>query len=307
MSIEDKLSKLGKTLDKFCSTIQNVSLFGSSEKQHRLHHSSSASVSSSYVILIFDNFIAFLSIFISIHLRIGMDFLDYSPTYIIKNMFVFALVSSSVFLWFQTHQSFWKYTSIEDMAPIFLSVILSNIIFFPLMMLMNQEDFLPYSVLIINIFVLSLLLLIPRFLTRIIYNQRVNKMKKFGDLTRKEPQMLDTPPVLLIGNNESIDVFLREVIINEEVSFNFEPVGILTLNPSDIGRMIKGVPIVGEVRNLMHIIRELNQAGTFPRQLVITEKTIPESEKKFLVQYVQDHGLLLMHVIHQYTFNTVLE
>ncbi|GHT88991.1 hypothetical protein FACS1894113_2730 [Alphaproteobacteria bacterium] len=303
MSIESKLSKIGKILDAVVAKSRKAISFISDERHNKYVHTSG--VNSPYTVLIFDSFVAFLSIFISIHLRIGMDFLEYSPIYITKNMFVFALVSSSVFLWLQTYQAFWKHTSVEDMMPIFFSVILSNIIFFPLMLLMNQEDFLPHSVLIINVFVLSFMLFIPRFLAKMIYNQRIKKMKKFDNHVKN--QLASSPPVLLIGNNESVDLFLREVIINDEVAFNFEPVGILTLNHTDIGRSIKGVPIVGEVKELRMVLKELESVGVSPKQLVITEKALPENAKKFLQHYVQENGLLLMHVIHQYTFNTTLE
>ena len=312
MSLESKLSSLGKILDRtivsFKNTISTM-FFDSSgaKKKHHGHKSQSAIATSQNAVLIFDSFVAFLSIFISIHLRIGMDFLDYSPAYVLKNMFVFGLVSSSVFIWLQTHQSFWRYTSVEDMMPIFLSVILSNLIFFPLMMLMNQEDFLPYSVLIINVFVLSVMLLTPRFLSRMMYNQRVNKMKKFDKFTQREEAQVDMPSVILVGNNASAELFLREVVINEDVTFNFDPVGILSLGEPDIGRTIKGVAILGEIRDLSRVLKELHGEGVFPRQIVITEKSVPENVKNFLVRYVQEHGLLLMHVFHQYTFNTVTE
>lgn len=312
MSLESKLSSIGKALDRALVSLKKTiaSMFletAPHKRRHHPHKGQSGIASSQYAVLIFDSFVAFLSIFISIHLRIGMDFLDYSPAYIMKNMFVFGLVSSSVFLWLQTHQSFWRYTSVEDMMPIFLSVILSNLIFFPLMMLMNQEDFLPYSVLIINVFVLSVMLLTPRFLSRMMYNQRMNKMKKFDKLTQREEAQVDMPPVLLIGNNSSVEVFLREVVINEDVTFNFDPVGILSISDPDVGRTIKGVTILGEIRDLARVLRTLHEEGVFPRQIVITEKAIPDNIKNFLVRYVQEHGLLLMHVIHQYTFNTVVE
>ncbi|MDR1288840.1 MAG: hypothetical protein LBJ77_00380 [Holosporales bacterium] len=319
MSVESSLAKLGKFLDLFFNRIgsgardflREARGGGDSRRRSRYndrgkrskHH---PSMMSPYAILIFDSVIAFLSVFISIHLRIGMDFLDYSQSYIIKNMFVFGLVGSSVFLWLQTHQAFWRYTSIEDMAPIFLSVLLSNLLFFPLMILMNQEDFLPYSVLIINVFVLSFMLMIPRFLTKMMYNQKLNKLKKYGDPSHgNSKKQIDAPQVILIGSSSSTEVFLREVIINEDVTFNFTPVGILSIDSDDIGRIIKGVPILGEVRDLGRVLRDLSDEGIIPKQIVITEKTVPEYMKNFLARYVQDHELLLMHVIHQYTFNPV--
>jgi O-antigen biosynthesis protein WbqV len=267
-----------------------------------------ASVHQSYAILIFDSFVAFLSIFISIHLRIGMDFLDYSPAYILKNMLVFGLVSSSVFAWMQIHQSFWRYTSIEDFAPILLSVVLADILFFPLMLLMNKEDFLPYSVLVINTFVLTLMLLIPRLLSRMLYSQKLKKMRAQEKRASSGPQtLIENPMVLLVGSKESAEIFLNEIVSNDDISFNFEPVGILTFDPMDVGRVIRGVSIVGELRDIHAVLRVIKADGITLRQIVITEKSIPENAKKFLVRYVKDHGLLLMHVIHQCMFDTVAE
>lgn len=313
MSIETTFAKFGKLLDRCCSSIKDVLglLFptSNSRQRNRYNHKEqhSARGYSPYLILIFDSLIAFLSLFISIHLRIGMDFLDYSPVYILKNMLVFGLVAASVFSWLQTYQMFWRYTTIEDMAPIFISVILANVIFFPLMMLMNQEDFLPYSVLTINVFVLSLLLMTPRFLCRISYNQKIKKQKKFDSVLRRNETYSETPDVLLVGNIESAEAFFREVIVNDDVTFNFNPVGILLIDQIETGRTIKGSPILGELRDINRILRDLNKNGTFPRQIIITEKVLSDNEKRFLVKFSQDHGILLMHAMFQFTFSTVSE
>ena len=148
MSLESKLSKIGKALDSFfsvvCTLIQNLKK--NVIKDDALHTTTTQSV------LIFDSFIAFLSFFISIHIKVGMEFIDYSPIYILKNMLVFGLVSASVFLWTHTYQSYWKYTSVADIIPVIFSVFLINILFFPMMILMNQDDALPYSVIIVNFF-----------------------------------------------------------------------------------------------------------------------------------------------------------
>jgi O-antigen biosynthesis protein WbqV len=311
MSVELMLSKLGKFLDNVFAcvsrTLRTAFHAAKSGGTRAETYEKRQAIASPYAVLVFDSFIAFLSIFISIHLRIGMDFLDYSPSYIIKNMVVFGLVSSSVFLWLHIYQSFWKYMSIEDVVSIFLSVVLSNLIFFPLMVLMNQEDFLPYSVLIINVLVQNVMLLIPRFLIKSVYNQKLKKLKESSRLTRKSDRQISMPQILLLGTSGSVEAFLQEVIINEDVSFNFTPVGILTLDPEDIGRTIKGIPIVGEVSNISTILEDMRKRHMFPRQIVLTEKSIPKSMKNFLVERVQDHGLLLLHVIHQCTLNPISE
>lgn len=307
MSFESGLSKFGRVLDKVQKKTLIVLGEWFFERGSKSTKSGQHAPNTHYSILFFDSFIAFLSLFVSIHLRIGMDFLDYSPIYVIKNMLVFGLVGSSVFLWFQTHQSFWRYTSIEDIIPIFLSVVISNIIFFPLMMLMNQEDFLPYSVLIINIFVLNFMLLIPRFTARILYNNKMNQIKRIEALTRGSEKQVEIPQILLVGGPASVDAFLREIFSTEDMQINFDPVGVLSIDQEDVGRSIKGVPIVGTIRQINFVMKEFSKEGVFPKQLFVTEKNIPENLKNFLVPYVQSHGILLMHVMHQYTFNTVTE
>jgi O-antigen biosynthesis protein WbqV len=309
MSIERKLSTVGKCIDSVVEKVATMAKAVIPGDHHggRRPRGDIASVPQSYAILIFDSFIAFLSLFISIHLRIGMDFLDYSPAYILKNMLVFGLVSSSVFTWMQIHQSFWQYTTIEDLCPISLAVILADILFFPLMVLMNREDFLPYSVLIINTFILTLMLIIPRLLSKLLHNQRLKKTRMRGVRSQGQNTQMENPMVLLVGSKESAEIFLSEIVSNDDITFNFDPVGVLTFDPLDVGRVIRGVSIVGELRDIHTVLRTVKADGIVPRQIVITEKSIPENAKKFLVKYVKDHGLLLIHVIHQCMFDTVAE
>lgn len=312
MSVESALSKVGKILDNGLLSIKEmlISLLRNAENSNNhkqeMHYRHS-STTSPYFVLAFDAFLAFLSLFISIHLRIGMDFLDYSPSYILKNMLVFSLVSTSIFIWLQTYQAFWRYTTIEDMIPVFLSVILANLLFFPLMMLMNQGDFLPYSVLIINVFVLSISLMFPRFLCRMVYNQKLSKIKKFDTIVRQKEQEVCIPRVLLIGNIDSVEAFSREVISNDDVAFNLDPIGILTLEPADIGRTIKGIPVLGELRDINQVVQTLSKRGVQVEQYVIAEKQLSESAKKFIVRYAQKSNVLLLHAIFQFSFCKVAE
>ena len=84
-------------------------------------------------VLVFDTLMAFLSLFIALYLRVGDEFLDYSPQFILKNMLVFALVSASLFYWMQTYRTLWRYIAFEDMIPLSLAAILASILYFPLM------------------------------------------------------------------------------------------------------------------------------------------------------------------------------
>lgn len=314
MSLETKLSSIGRFLDRFFKRVSQIVHTSISPKNdgtnHDRMHRKQPGIAAPYAILIFDSFVAFLSIFISIHLRIGMDFLDYSPTYIIKNMFVFGLISSSVFLWIQTHMSFWKYTSIDDVISLFLAVILSNIFFFPLMMLMNQEDFLPYSVLIINTFVLTIMLSVPRLISRMLYNRKTNLIRRLSaeDLTKnKNNNHKNKPYALLIGRAQSVENFLREFFTNKDIDINFYPVGILSPDISDKGMAIRGIPILGETRNIGKILRSLRSDNMFPSQMIVTERDFQDSSKRLLLSYSKEYNIKLTHVVLQCIFEDVSE
>ncbi len=307
MSIENALSEIGKGLDRLALGIKKcvaaVFLKCFKNKSQR----NGFKVVSPYLVLAFDSLLAFLSIFVSIHLRVGMDFLDYSPAYILRNMLVFGLVSTSVFLWVRTYQELWRYTTVEDVVPIFMAVVLSNLFFFPLMILMNQSDFLPYSVLIINVFVLTTSLMLPRLLCRMFYRQKLGKMQWFEPVTTKNPQFKDVPRVILIGNIPSVEEFCVDVMSNENISFKFVPVGIITMRHAEVGRTVRGIPIIGELRDIQRVIHDLGNEGVCPKHIVITEKELSDGAKKFVVRYARSSGIMLLHVMFHYSLDEVSE
>jgi O-antigen biosynthesis protein WbqV len=138
-----------------------------------------------------------------------------------------------------------------------------------------------------------------------LYDRKLEKVKMLGSLLNSSKTETEVAKVLLVGSNASVEIFLREIVLNEEISYNFEPVGILTLDQLDIGHIIRGVPILGELRDIHSVLKELHKDGSLPRQIVITEKAIPENAKKFLIKYANDRKLLLMQIVHQCTFNAV--
>ena len=308
MSIETKLSKIGKALDKFFSKCHEKFAILFLEKKYKKHRvERKQPVLAQVTILILDSLIAFLSIFVAIELRIGEDFSDYSILYIVKNMLVFGLVSASVFLWGRTNLPFWKYTSNKDIVQIFLSSVIANIAFSPLMTLMNQEDFLPYSILIINIFILSFMLLAPRILSYFFYMQKVSKEKRFDLITNSLESSAGEQPVLLIGTPQSAEIFLQELLFNEDIQFDFHPIGIFSISEVEIGRTVGGVEILGEVRSLSRVLKTLHQKNIFPRQIIITEKSMPEHIKNFILKYSANNGLILMHATKQCSFKIINE
>jgi FlaA1/EpsC-like NDP-sugar epimerase len=242
-------------------------------------------------VLLFDVFLAFLSLFIAIYLRVGDEFLDYTPGYILKNMIVFMLTSLSVFIWMQTHRALWRYFSLEDCVPLTLSVILSSVLYFPLMILLAQQESLPRSVPFLNALVYIVLLCLPRFIYRSVYESHIVQKKRF--LAEQ------AVPVLLVGNGDAIELFIREVMHSPALSY--QPVGILSPNAKEKGRRIHTVPILGLPDNWEMFLRELRLLAKRPVQIIITDTDLPHEFLAAVSNVSQRCSLPMMQMLPQFT------
>ncbi len=245
-------------------------------------------------ILIFDTLLAFLSIFIAIYLRVGNEFLDYTPGFILKNMVVFALLSASVFIWMQTHRALWRYFSLEDCIPLALSVILASILYFPLMILLAQQESLPRSIPLLNTLVYMVVLCLPRFIYRSMNDRHTMQKKRL-----LSEQIV---PVLLAGSGDTTELFIREVMHSPALSYN--PVGILSPYIKEKGRRIHTVPILGTPKNLEAIIKELRQLPKRPIQIIITDNDLPKDFLAALATLSQKNSLPMMQMVPQFSIVT---
>ena len=291
MSIENVLTKIGQNLDKIVFSIRCWANETYKFVKRLIRRDNFSSIAPHHLILISDSFLSFLSIFISIHLRIGMDLLDYSLFYILKHMLVFSLVSASVFLWFKTHLPFWKYMTIDDISPIFLAVIIANVLFFPLMMLMNSSDFLPYSSLVINVFVLCFFLIITRCICR-----AVNLYKNKPNF----PHAPKKPKALLVGDMQSVANFCQSISASGAEAFSFAPGGILLLEKEDTGRTISGITIIGRISDISTIIRARQSKEDAIRSIIMIGDEMRNDEKNFIKKVVSKYGIKINSARLQY-------
>jgi O-antigen biosynthesis protein WbqV len=248
-------------------------------------------------VLTFDTLMAFLSLFIALYLRIGDEFLEYTPEFILKNMLVFSLVSASIFFWMQTHRAIWRYVSLEDMIPLTLATVLTTILFYPLMLLMAQQESLPRSVPIINALVLIMLLGLPRFIYRSIHDQHL--------LQKRRANAEALIPVLLIGNGDSTELFIREVLHSPSLPYN--PLALITFEKDEVGRHIHGVPILGTIDELNEIIESLDEEKHPPRQIIITESNLLKTQKQLVSKAAIAHGLTVMHMLQHFSMDVIDE
>ncbi|RZI46593.1 nucleoside-diphosphate sugar epimerase/dehydratase [Candidatus Finniella inopinata] len=248
-------------------------------------------------VLVFDTLMAFLSLFIALYLRVGDEFLDYSPQFILKNMVVFSLTAASIFCWMQTHRTLWRYITFEDMVPLALAALLANVLYFPLMILIAQQESMPRSVVVINSLVSIMLLGVPRFLYRLVQERHLQQNK------RKDAEA--AVPVLLIGCSIHAESFIREAFHSPNLPY--DPIALITLDDEEIGRKIHGVPITGSLKELASVLNDLKIENRMPKQLIITHNQIEAKDRRFIAQTARLYGLTLMHLLHHFSLDVVEE
>ena len=213
------------------------------------------------VILICDSVIASISLFVSIQLRIGIDFFD-SYVVLLSNIVVFGLVSASTFIWFGTNNK-----SLNNINKLLLAIIVSNVTFIPLMYFMNCNIDIPFSILIINLFVMSCILIGLKY---IYYNLHCKVY------------------TLLIGNNESILLFLNS---HEGQIHNYlQNIRIINSNPYvELSIQNNNIPVIGNINEISNIL-QLNNIN----QVIITDNNLSRYEKSILLNLSKQHHFILL-------------
>jgi FlaA1/EpsC-like NDP-sugar epimerase len=252
----------------------------------------------SLLILFHDAFMAFFSFFISLYLRISDEFLNYTSDFLLKNIFVFVSIFVGILIFRNTHKVIWKFISVEDLSSLGANIVICNVIFIlPMFLLAGDESF-SFSILWINIFVLLVLLMIPRLLVKIIHDQKLWNSKK--------KNMAFSIPVLLIGDETPTELLILEIQSSSDLPY--EAVGILTCKKHvEEGQTIHGIPILGNIYSLDDVLKKLENESKMPRQIIITDPKFDKKEKKIFIKKAEEKQLTVLQMIQQQSLHIATE
>ncbi|MBQ9441204.1 MAG: hypothetical protein IJU54_02255 [Alphaproteobacteria bacterium] len=231
-----------------------------------LYKISSINFNNPNVILVCDSLIASTSLLISVQLRVGIACFDSSYLALFNTFVVFGLVSAGTFIWLKASNQSFKY---NDINRLLLSILISNTIFVPLLYFMHWNSGLPFSIIVINIFVMIVLLLGLRYVYFILF--------KMNDYT------------LLIGNRSSISIFFNSY--NDVMNCPVNNMGIINTNP-DIPIYSKtNIPVIGNIMDINYIISRTNV-----NQVIITDSAIIGKYKEKLIDLSKKYKFLLVEI-----------
>lgn len=249
-----------------------------------------------FFIMAHDGLMSFVALFLSLYLKIGEEFLNYTPEYLLKNMLVFTFISLGIFSWAKTYKTLWRFIAVEDLWPLGLAVIIANICYIPAMFFLSSDESFSAFVPVLNIFVMMSLLSIPRFLARFVHDQIVFKQKVLKSAF--------TIPVLLVGDDDPAELFIRETRYTPDLPYN--PVGIVTSDPHfEEGRAIHGVPILGVIDDIEFILNSFEEENLRPRQIIITDEKIKKDQLKKLIKSTSMQKIIILQMVQHFSLNVV--
>ncbi|MEC8282551.1 MAG: nucleoside-diphosphate sugar epimerase/dehydratase [Pseudomonadota bacterium] len=230
-----------------------------------------------------DLVMAALSFYIALYLRLGPGLFDLSQQIVGLGLIAFIACAAVVFVVFGLPRMVWRYCAMDDMMRIGQAVIVTLLLFVAVQFVITRLDDFPRSFLIIDLFVLTALLALPRLAFRAIKDGRLSHLWERGGGNRVL--------VLLIGAGNGSALFLRELAQGSDAPYRV--VGIIDDQGEHTGQRIQGVDVLGDWDQVETVLDRLAARGTPPQRLVMTRAEPNPDKLRQLVDLAQARGIEL--------------
>lgn len=232
------------------------------------------------IIFSWDVLVALLSLYVTLRILLGSEIHTLQMSFVLKNCFIFALISFALFSWTRSEQGVSRYITLEKIPGILGCAVLANLFYHPLMLLMGKV---PPLTPILNTFLFMTGLLAPRLF--LLFWKREEVVKT---------EFLPKIPVMIIGYNEQIGAYLRTHQKDTQKDFPYHVMGILLHQPLGEDDLPPPVPILGPVEEFVAIVQKLASQGQEPKRLLIAQEVLNHLPLRQLLLKFQGCGILCL-------------
>src|SRR3954447_3034609 len=212
-------------------------------------------------VFLHDIILASFSLVFAFFLRLNND--DLTPERLKALIFgvpIFTVIAGITLLMFDVYRDIWRFTSIRGLFNIMKASTLAVLVFCAVSWAIDRGEDIPRSVPMIQWFILIVMLGAPRFVTRLLVQQRSQLRTDTG---------IARIPIVVVGADEHAALFLRA--LEQDRQSLYHAVGILDLTSDERGRKLHGVPVFGAANELMSAFKELDRRRLRPKRLVLTK------------------------------------
>jgi FlaA1/EpsC-like NDP-sugar epimerase len=210
-------------------------------------------------------------------LRFNLDLPPEYQTAAVSTLLWVVPLQAVVFWRFGLYRGIWRFASLPDLKRIVLAVGLAALMIPLVLILFRVSAVVPRSVLILD----PLLLLIVMGGSRLAY--RAWKEHRLASVLRP-----GSKPVLVAGAGSAADFLLRELARNPA---GFHVVGLLDDSRDKQGRLVQGIPVLGELDEVAACARKMEVDD-----VVLALPSAAHEVRKRITQMCADAGLNVMTI-----------
>lgn len=198
------------------------------------------------------------------------------------------VIAAIIFRIYGLGRGIWRFSSITDLRAIVLASTTTIITFLVVTFILQRLEGLPRTTLIITWFVMIVLIGAPRLFYRLFKDGGFMSFRP-GDFSPEGVEHL-----LILGNATESDRLIRTY--NLEASRRFRVCGIVDHGARKQGRLVRGIPIVGQISDLEDIVQRFGRRGTRISSLIIATSGSNRSELGQLAAVASRLRIRLMRV-----------
>lgn len=182
---------------------------------------------------------------------------------------LFALVGACVEIIFQSERSAWRFVSMREVVGLVRNVTVTTGIFLGLIFFLDRGFQLPRSVLPLTWLVSLALLVGFRMVWRLPYDPGLaaHFLPSWW-----RPSMSDRIPMLIVGPMAIADRHVR--VIQGDPNSLYQPIGIITPNPEEVGLRLHGVPFIADISTWLPAQSGLTARGASPHAIVFLDDPV---------------------------------
>jgi FlaA1/EpsC-like NDP-sugar epimerase len=214
--------------------------------------------------IILINLVAIMSLKLTFNMAPPIEYVELLK----KTLLIYTLASVWVLYSFKCYKSLWRYASVEELNSIFLAIMTTAIIIYPLSIALKFNF--PISFYIVNTFGL----ICATGGIRLGY-RTIRRLKIRHNLSKTASR------VLVIGGGSAGAMVVKELFANPQL--NKLPVGIIDDDVSKVGRSIHNIPILGISNDIKDIVKQKNID-----EIIFAISSASQKEKKRIIDICKE-------------------
>ena len=190
-----------------------------------------------------------------------------------------------IFYWFGLYRGMWRYTGIRDLQNLLRANVISSLIIFSALLILNRFEGLSRSVFLMDGVLCFLFTAGLRVIIRIYYSNKDSGVKlTITKALGLKNHRIEGRKTLLLGAGSAGEALIREIEHNP--ALDIHPVGFLDDDSTKKGLSLHSIPVLGGIGQLQNIVTKYKV-----EQILLTMPSASANEIRRVVKECEETGL----------------